>query len=62
MFENLGKTQRQLEDNTIKILGKHREHLGKTQGKPRDKLGKRECFPQVFPKFSPRENPSMSPV
>jgi hypothetical protein len=29
MFENLGKTQRKLEENTRKILAKHRENLGK---------------------------------
>jgi hypothetical protein len=33
MFENLGKTQRKLEETTRKMLGKHRENLGKTQRK-----------------------------
>jgi hypothetical protein len=57
MFENLGKTQRKLEENTIKMLRKYREKIrGKSkenQGKNQGQTGEKRVFAlgfsQVFP-------------
>jgi hypothetical protein len=49
----LGKTQRKLEENIIKMLGKHRENLGDISGKLRENPGTNGGKEGVFPRFSP---------